>query len=373
MSPGAAARGAAVARLASAGVLPEPLIRETVAGILDIQRPDGAIPWFRGGQLDTWDHVEAAMALDAAGEREAALAAYRWLVRTQNPDGSWFAGYVDGEAGVTEPTDRDRDANFSAYLAVGVWHHHRSGGDRETLAELWPAVHAALDFVLGLQRSDGTIAWHRDERGEAAGESLLAGNCSMYHALRCGLACAGVLGSTQPDWEVALGRLGHAVAEHRERFAAKARYAMDWYYPVLGGVLPVGSAAAERALDGDGADWTRFVVPGLGVRCVDDHPWVTGGETAELAMALAARGDAERARALLSGLSRLRAADGMYWTGYVFADDAIWPEERTAWTAASYLLGLALLAGDPATLAVFGPDLPRGLDVTCESELCEDR
>jgi hypothetical protein len=363
---------AAVSRLAAAGVLTERQIDDTVAGILAVQRPDGAIPWFRGGRLDTWDHVEAAMALDAAGESAAALAAYRWLARTQNPDGSCFAGYVDAASdgeGVT-PTDRDRDANFSAYLAVGVWHHVRVTADRERLAELWPAVRAALDFVLELQRADGTIAWHRDEHGVIADESLLAGNCSMYQALRCGLACANELGSAQPDWEVALGRLGHAITDHPDRFTAKDRYAMDWYYPMLGGVL--GDAAAERAF---AAGWSRFVVPGEGARCVDDQPWVTGGETAELAMALAARGDITRARALLIDINaRLRADDGSYWTGYVFRDEALWPDERATWTAASFLLGLALIAREPATLAVFaGADLPRGLDVSCDSELCEER
>lgn len=51
-------------------VLPGVLTAEeavaTVRGILAVQRPDGAIPWFRGHHLDPWDHTEAAMALDAA-------------------------------------------------------------------------------------------------------------------------------------------------------------------------------------------------------------------------------------------------------------------------------------------------------------------
>ena len=52
---------------------------------------------------------------------------------------------------------------------------------------------------------------------------------------------------------------------------------MDWYYPVLGGALR-GAAAAERLARG----WDTFVVPGLGVRCVSDQPWVTVAETCEL-------------------------------------------------------------------------------------------
>jgi len=144
---------------------------------------------------------------------------------------------------------------------------------------------------------------------------------------------------------------------------------MDWYYPVLGTALR-GPAAASRIEDG----WQRFVVPGLGVRCVSDRPWVTGGESAELALALWAMGERERAVDILRWISHLRADDGMYWTGYVFEDDAVWPEERTSWTSGALLLAVAALGGDDATTAVFGGELlPVGLEPEaggCESHGC---
>jgi hypothetical protein len=158
---------------------------------------------------------------------------------------------------------------------------------------------------------------------------------------------------------LAAGRLRHAVAHHPERFLEKDRYSMDWYYPVLGTALR-GEPAARRLE----ADWERFVVPGLGVRCVSDRPWVTGGESAELALALWAVGQSDRAVEILRSIGHLRHADGGYWTGYVFEDDAVWPEERTTWTAGALLLAVAALGGDPATTAVFGGEgLPAGLAV----------
>ena len=57
---------------------------------------------------------------------------------------------------------------------------------------------------------------------------------------------------------------------------------MDWYYPVLGGALRGRGGASI----GSGTRWDRYVVPGLGIRCVDDEPWVTGAESAECVMAL---------------------------------------------------------------------------------------
>lgn len=341
------------------GVLTAEQADATVAAIAGVQCADGAIPWFRGHHLDPWDHTEAAMALDAAGEHDRAEAAYDWLARHQNPDGSWYAAYQDGD--FARPTDRGRESNFCAYVAVGVWHHYLATGDGEFLDRMWPVVRAAVAFVLDLQQPGGQIGWKREADGTAVNDALLTGSSSVHQALRCALAVAERLDEPQPDWELATGALGHAVREHPERFLDKSRYSMDWYYPVLSGTL-----RGSRALARIEAGWERFVVPGLGVRCVLPNPWVTGGESAELALALWALGEHDRAVRVLSDVQHLRADDGLYWTGYVFADDAFWPVERTAWTAAALVLAVAALGGEEATTAVFGAAaLPEGLDPGC--------
>ncbi|MEN3583053.1 prenyltransferase [Streptomyces sp. ZYX-F-203] len=342
------------------GVLTAGQAAATVRGILAVQREDGAIPWFRGHHLDPWDHVEAAMALDAAGEHGPAERAYTWLARHQRPDGSWYAAYADGDP--SDVVDRGRETNFVAYVAVGVWHHHLATGDDAFLDRMWPTVRAAVEFVLRLQRPGGQIGWRRDEDGTPASEALLTGSSSVHQALRCALAIAEHLEEPQPDWELAVGALRHAIRRHPERFLDKGRYSMDWYYPVLGGAL-TGAEAADRLA----REWDRFVVPGLGVRCVVPNPWVTGGESAELALALWATGEADRALEILKSIRHLRDEDsGLYWTGYVFDDDAVWPRELTTWTAGSVLLAVAALGGHEATCRVFGgEELPRGLDPDC--------
>ena len=213
------------------------------------------------------------------------------------------------------------------------------------------------------------IAWACGPDGAAADEALLTGCSSMYHGLRCALAVAGHLERPQPDWELAAASLGHAVAAHPQRFSPRDRYSMDWYYPILGGALR-GDEARQRLR----SDWDRFVVPGLGLRCVSDRPWVTGAETCELVLALCALGEFEEAAAMFRSMQHLRHDDGSYWTGYVFPDDARWPEECTTWTAAAVLLASAFLTRDPVTSAVFGGvDLPVGpysLTFACEDEAC---
>jgi hypothetical protein len=144
---------------------------------------------------------------------------------------------------------------------------------------------------------------------------------------------------------------------------------MDWYYPILGGAVR-GDAARERIHEG----WDRFVVPDLGLRCVNDRPWVTGAETCELVLTLCAIGEREQAAALFADMQHLRRPDGSYWTGYVYPDQAWWPEEQTTWTAGAVLLASAFLTGEPVTTAVFGgAELPVGSGqtvVTCDAEIC---
>jgi hypothetical protein len=259
-----------------------------------------------------------------------------------------------------------KESNFTAYIAVGLLHHIGSTGDHAFLDRMWPTVVAALDFTLGLQMPGGEIRWARGGDGLPAEEALLTGCSSMFHSLRCALALARLRGEPQPDWELAATTLGHAVAAHEDWFSPRERYSMDWYYPILGGAVG-GRTAAER-ID---AGWDRFVVLGLGLRCVSDRPWVTGAETCELVLALCALGEHDRAGELFASMQHLRHDDGSYWTGYVYPDDARWPEERTTWTAGAVLLASAALARDPVTTEVFGgatlPVRPDEIMLDCDA------
>jgi hypothetical protein len=330
-------------------------VAATADWIASIQLPSGMIPWFPGGHADPWNHVEAAMALVLAGRQAEAERALGWLNRSQHLDGSWCMYYL--AEGVEEPR---RDPNVCAYVATGTWWHYLVTGDVGVLEEMWPVVERAIGFVLRLQQPGGEVLWSMEPDGTPGRFALLTGSASIHHSLRCALAVAQSLGYERPEWELAAGRVAHAVAQREDAFEPKDRWAMDWYYPVLSGAVS-GSAGRARLQD----RWDLFVIEGIGVRCVSDRPWVTAAETSECAMALDASGLPDHAGRLLSWTSHFRDDDGGYWTGCVHPECVRFPGgERSTYTAAAVVLADHALHGDGPTAGLFrGDTLPPVLDL----------
>lgn len=324
----------------SRGLFPHDFFRPTVEYILSVQQPDGSIPWEKGRYADPWDHVEAAMGLSIGGEWDASERAYHWLANTQLKDGSWWAAYKDGEIDNNER----RETNFVAYIATGVWHHYLISENQDFLQALWPTVERAINFVLSMQSEHGEIQWAVNPDGSAKQDALVTGCSSIYKSLECAVNIAATLGNNCEEWLMARANLGEALRNKPERFdrswESKARYSMDWFYPVLAGVYANKQQARQKLKE----RWDEFVVNDMGCRCVSDEPWVTVAESCELVMALLAAGDHARAVTVYSWLHQWRYEDGSYWTGYQFVMDLLWPDEKPTWTA-----GAILLAADALT------------------------
>lgn len=336
-------------------------VAATVDAIARVQAPDGHIPWVVGGKTDPWNMVEAAMALDVGGRHDDAARAYAWLAAKQLPHGGWYSYYVGDEI-----VDRTLDTNISAYIAVGLWHHHLATDDAEFLSAHWPLVESAIDHVLAFQSTTGEIAWRADDPQDGA---LLTGSSSIHLSLRCAIAIAQRLRHERPDWELSLDLLATAIAHRPSVFMDKSRWAMDWYYPILGGVLR-GPAALQRIDEG----WDEFVVEGLGVRCVSDRPWITAAETCELVLALDAIGETGRARELFGWAQFLRHDDGAYWCGMNFegerfdAPGQYFTADHPTWNSAAVVLAAHALDGEGPTAGLFrGESLPVDRPVELES------
>ena len=327
------------------GVLSAEQIRVTAAHIAETQLNSGMIPWFEGGHADPWNHVEAAMALDIGGYRREAEAAYQWLKDRQRPDGSWHQYYLE------HTVEQDKlDTNVIAYVATGVWHHYLHHRDRGYLETMWPMVRNAIEYVLRLQQPRGEIIWARHLDGTPWTFALLTGSSSIAHSMRCALAIASELGFEHPGWELSLARLARAIRSEQDRaFAPKHRWAMDWYYPVLTGVI--NGDAGRRRLS---ARFKTFCLGDEGIRCVSDRPWVTTAETCECAMAHLSVGEYSTAKRLFAAVQRFREVDGSYITGMVFPQRALFPaNECSTYSAAAVLLTAEAIAGSSPAAKLF--------------------
>ena len=316
----------------------------TVDHIASLQLPSGMVPWFEDGHADPWNHVEALMALQLGGRRAEAERGFQWMRSMQRPDGAWHQYYL------ADRVEQDKlDANCVAYIAAGVWHHWLLHADTGFLEEMWPAVDAAIEFVLELQTPRGEIRWARHGDGTPWTFALLTGSSSICHSLRCAIAIAEVLDHQRPDWELSAARLARVIRDEPDAFAPKHRWAMDWYYPVLAGVI-TGEAGAQRLAERRDA----FVMAGQGVRCVSDRPWVTAAETCECLMAHLAVGEREIALDLFRWAQSLREPDGRYWTGIVYPDEVHFPGgEQSSYTAAAVVLAADALAGQSPASGLF--------------------
>jgi len=307
--------------------------KKSISYILSVQRQDGSIPWEINRKLDPWDHTEAAMGLSIGGMKEEAERAYFWLASVQESDGSWFAEYKN-----SIPVTKRKETNFIAYISTGALHHYLIYKDQNFLKKIFPTVKQSVDFVLSMQTDQGDICWASEEGKTDLDDSLITGSSSIYKSLECAEYLYNLLNEDQSHVKKAKELLKDSIINKPERYdrtwESKSRYSMDWYYPILCGLLDRGTA--KKRIE---KKWDEFIVEGKGCKCVSEEPWVTIAESCELVIALMRIGLEDKAKSLFDCLHQWRDEDdGLYWTGYVYTDKKFWPVEKPTWTAGAVLL-----------------------------------
>ena len=149
------------------------------------------------------------------------------------------------------------------------------------------------------------ILWAKDKSNEWMDDSLLTGCSSIYKSFSvCAQNISRELGHKKDAYKEEISKISDAIKNKPERFdrtwESKSRYSMDWYYPILCGVI-VGEEAQIRINDG----WNKFVVKDLGCKCVEEEPWVTAAESCELVLALNKIREKEKAEILFNNVLNL--------------------------------------------------------------------
>jgi hypothetical protein len=243
-------------------------------------------------------------------------------------------------------------------VATGAWWCAELSAGTSLLETVWPMVKRAVQWCLHYQRPGGEIVWSVDPDGVAGKFALLAASSSLQQSLACAARIAVALGHEEEgvSWSRAAARVASAVATRPQAFTAKERWAMDWYYPVLTGVL-AGEVGRRRMR----SRWAQMLVPGLGTRCVADKLWVTAAESAECAMAAARAGMAGEAAELLEWTKHFRAGDGGYWTGCVHPACVRFPaHQKSTYSAAAVIIADHVLYERSPAAAIFSERGPKG-------------
>ena len=293
----------------------------------------GAIAWEPNGKVDPWDHVESIMALNLLDFKEEALKGFDWLISSQEQDGSWYSEY-QGE----KITNLNKETNFCAYISSGALHHFLNFKELSFLEKIWPTLKKSIEFVISGQTDEGDILWAKDDNEEWMDDSLLTGCASIFKSLNDFNKIAKTLGYEEFILKEEIKNLKDSIINKSERFdrtwESKARYSVDWYYPVLCGIH--NKQDSKKIIN---ERWDEFVVPGLGCKCVSEEPWVTVAESCELILALNKIDEKKTALEIFENISRLiDQKDKLFWTGYVYKDDKFWPIEKPSWTAAAVVL-----------------------------------
>mgnify|MGYP003323653441 CR=1 FL=1 len=301
--------------------------------ISHLQLESGAIPSNKDGSHDPWDHLEAVMGLATLGFIQEATLGLEWMKQNQNEDGSWFNLYQGNHA-----IEKNKQSNFSTYIAVAVWHNYLLTDDINTLKYFWPSIQKGMTFALSLQDMNGAIAWNIDASGITDEDYLLTGCSSIAKSIECSIAICEIL--DESDFKSILlnahSKLIHAIENPIGIFDLKkdrSRFSMDWYYPILSG------ASLENNFETLIKKITDiFWIPDFGIKCVSDEPWVTVAETSECSIAFKKIGHEKNAIELLLNAAAIVDKNSVPFMGWQLEEKIYWPEEKPSWTSAALIL-----------------------------------
>ena len=301
--------------------------------IKSIQLESGAIPSDDNRYHDPWDHIESIMGLNFVKEIDSSKLAFQWLIKNQNPDGSWFAKYNDNL-----PIEKNKPTHFGPYIAVAALHFYKTFLNKEYLEELWPTIKSAINFSINLQISNGTIPWSIDSDGLIENDYLLTGASSILKSIECAIAIAKIIDDFNDieKWKQSYENLVYAIKNPEKKFDLlkdRKRFSMDWYYPIISGCLN-----NDKNLSYIDKVFEKFYVKDIGVKCVIEEPWITVAETCEFIVSLVIVGRKKDAEGLLMDVLNISDENGIPYMGWQYEENIFWPKEKPSWTSSALII-----------------------------------
>ena len=323
--------------------------------IIHNQRTDGSIQWDKKGKVDPWDHCECLIALAIFEEWDAFDKGVNWFFNELNDDGLIFAEYKNSKA--SKPY---YESHHAPYIALPLLQKLLIDNDADYFYKRIDGLNKIFNGLSKFINAQGYFSWAKDSSGYSD-NSLITATSSIKISLDAIEIILSVLLKTKQRHiqktknlsdivkKVKQDSIDHLYNEpihFNKQFNRdgidRSRFSMDFYYPYIADLVRKSS----NSLEAFELDLKKFYVDTIGIKCVEEEPWVTFAESAECIIAIHNFYDKTKARAIFDQILKYVSSDGIFSTGYQYKIDEYWPDEKSTWTNAAVIIAAHLLYSD---------------------------
>lgn len=292
------------------------------------QSSSGMIYWDEKKNFDAWDHFECLTALAILGRKDSFLKGLNWFLDNLSKDSQIFSLYK-GE----KVTHNYYELHHAIYFSVPLLQGFYIFEEIELLKKNFDPLKKIVEKTINSRDNYGFFYW-AEKDGEFQDNSLISATSSIYLSLKASIEIYKFLKKDTKLLEDIIKSIEQQFTGDMSRFnrdgVDRSRFSMDAYYPYLAGINLDNQTLLDSLSD--------FYVPGMGIKCVKEEPWVTFAESSEAIISLIRVGEIEFAKKIMSEIENFKNKEGIFPTGYQFSEKIFWPDERSTWTNAAYII-----------------------------------
>ena len=292
------------------------------------QSSSGMIYWDEKKNFDAWDHFECLTALAILGRKDSFLKGLNWFLDNLSKDNQIFSSYKGKKI-----TQNYYELHHAIYFSVPLLQGFYIFEEIELLKKNFETLKNIVEKTINSRDNYGFFYW-AEKDGEFQDNSLISATSSIYLSFKASIEIYKFLKKDTKLLEDIIKSIEQQFTGDMSRFnrdgVDRSRFSMDAYYPYLAGINLDNSTLLDSLSD--------FYVPGMGIKCVKEEPWVTFAESSEAIISLIRVGEIEFAKKIMSEIENFKNKEGIFPTGYQFSEKIFWPDERSTWTNAAYII-----------------------------------
>ena len=292
------------------------------------QSSSGMIYWDEKKNFDAWDHFECLTALAILGRKDSFLKGLNWFLDNLSKDNQIFSSYKGKKI-----TQNYYELHHAIYFSVPLLQGFYIFEEIELLKKNFETLKNIVEKTINSRDNYGFFYW-AEKDGEFQDNSLISATSSIYLSLKASIEIYKFLKKDTKLLEDIIKSIEQQFTGDMSRFnrdgVDRSRFSMDAYYPYLAGINLDNQTLLDSLSD--------FYVPGMGIKCVKEEPWVTFAESSEAIISLIRVGEIEFAKKIMSEIENFKNEEGIFPTGYQFSEKIFWPDERSTWTNAAYII-----------------------------------